>query len=51
MAAHAPDSDALEEGLRGLPATHRLGLDQTMTRTVLKECAAEISALSDALGN
>jgi HD-like signal output (HDOD) protein len=50
MASHAPDSEALEEALRGLPATHRLGLDQEKTRTVLKECAAEISALSDALG-
>jgi HD-like signal output (HDOD) protein len=50
MSAHAPDSDALEEALRGLPATLRLGLDQAKTRTILKECQTEISALSDALG-
>jgi HD-like signal output (HDOD) protein len=50
MASYVPDSDALEEALRGLPGAHRLGLDQKKTRVMMKECAAEISALSDALG-
>jgi HD-like signal output (HDOD) protein len=51
MAQHVPDSDALEDALRGLPGAVRLGLDDGKMRLVLKESAAEISALSDALGS
>jgi HD-like signal output (HDOD) protein len=51
MAAHSPDLEPLEEALRGLPAAHRLGLDEQKTRVVMQECAAEIAALSDALGS
>ena len=51
MAAHSPDSEPLEETLSDLPATHRLGLDEQKIRVVMQECAAEIAALSDALGS
>jgi HD-like signal output (HDOD) protein len=50
LAAHSADSETLEETLYDLPATHRLGLDGQKTRVVMQECAAEIAALSDALG-
>jgi HD-like signal output (HDOD) protein len=50
MAAHVPDSESLELALAGLPGSRRLGMDQKKTRVIMKECAAEISALSDALG-
>jgi HD-like signal output (HDOD) protein len=51
MAAQAPDSETLDDALRDVPATRRLGLGADRTRVVMKECAAEISALSDALGS
>jgi HD-like signal output (HDOD) protein len=51
MAAQDPDSQSLEDALRDLPAARRLGLNGDKTRVVMKECAAEISALSDALGS
>jgi len=51
MAAHSTDLEQLDEALRGLPATRRLGLDDGKTEHVMKDCAAEISALSDALGS
>jgi HD-like signal output (HDOD) protein len=51
MASHASDTSGLEEALRDLPAARRLGLDQEKTRTVMQESAAEVTALSDALGS
>ncbi len=51
MARHSANSEPIEEVLRDLPATHRLGLDEQKTRVVMQECAAEIAALSDALGS
>lgn len=51
MAAHAPDAQPLDECLREYPAARRLGLNDEKTRMVMHECAAEIAALSDALGN
>ncbi len=50
MAPHCANPEPLEQILRDLPATHRLGLDTQRTRVVMHECAAEIAALSDALG-
>jgi HD-like signal output (HDOD) protein len=51
MAAHSPDAQPLDECLREYPAARRLGLNDEKTRMVMHECAAEIAALSDALGN
>jgi HD-like signal output (HDOD) protein len=50
MAPHSKDAASLEAALSGLPASIRLGLDEAKTRAVMEECAAEVQALSDALG-
>ena len=50
MAAYPNDAAALETALHDLPTARRLGLDQAKTVRVMEESAAEISALSDALG-
>jgi HD-like signal output (HDOD) protein len=49
MEAHSADAEPLDVQLREFPAARRLGLDDEKTRMVVQECAAEISALSDAL--
>jgi HD-like signal output (HDOD) protein len=49
MASRGDDS-GLEAELEGLPAAGRLGLDETKTRAVMHESAAEVAALSQALG-
>ena len=51
MAAHAGDEAGLEAALRGLGATKRLGLNEEKTQAVMRESAAEVSALSQALGS
>jgi len=51
MAAHAADSTGLEAALSGLGAAKRLGLDEAKTQAVMSESAAEVSALSQALGD
>jgi HD-like signal output (HDOD) protein len=51
MASHVGDLAGLEADLQGLGAAMRLGLDQAKTLAVIKESAAEVSALSQALGN
>jgi HD-like signal output (HDOD) protein len=50
MASHAADMPGLEAALSGLAAARRLSLDQARTATVMRDCAAEVSALSQALG-
>ena len=50
MANHRDDQPGLEAALMDLPPAVRLGLDQDKTRLVLQECAAEVSALNQALG-
>jgi HD-like signal output (HDOD) protein len=50
MAAHRDDQTGLESALMDLPPTVRLGLDEDKTRLVLQECASEVSALNQALG-
>jgi HD-like signal output (HDOD) protein len=50
MAAYAEDFATLEVALNGLPTAGRLGLTETRTRAVMLESAAEVTALSDALG-
>jgi HD-like signal output (HDOD) protein len=51
MASHAEDNSGLEAALRDLGAARRLGLDQAKTQAVMRESAAEVSALSQALGD
>jgi HD-like signal output (HDOD) protein len=51
MAAHAGDEPGLEAALRGLGATKRLRLDEEKTQAVMRESAAEVTALSQALGS
>jgi HD-like signal output (HDOD) protein len=51
MASHVGDLAGLEADLQGLGAAMRLGLNQAKTLAVIKESAAEVSALSQALGN
>ncbi len=51
MAANSADSPALEAALQGLPASGRLGLNETRTLSVMRESAAEVTALSQALGD
>jgi HD-like signal output (HDOD) protein len=50
MANNRDDQAGLEAALMDLPPAVRLGLDQDKTRLVLQECAAEVSALNQALG-
>lgn len=51
MAAHSTDLPGLELALHDLPASQRLGLDGARTQLVMRESAAEVAALSDALGS
>ncbi len=51
MATYADDLSALEAALQGLPASVRLGLNESRTLSVMRESAAEVSALSEALGS
>ena len=50
MASRADDSPGLEASLSDVTAAKRLGLDQTKTQAVMSESAAEVTALSQALG-
>jgi hypothetical protein len=51
MTAHPRDPAALEAVLQGLPAGRRLGLNETRTASVMSESAAEVAALTEALGS
>jgi HD-like signal output (HDOD) protein len=51
MATYPADAAALDGMLRDSPSTQRLGLDQAKTQLVMQESAAEVAALTDALGN
>jgi hypothetical protein len=51
MAAHGEDTAGLEAAMQGLGAAKRLGLDGEKTQTVIRESAAEVTALSQALGS
>jgi HD-like signal output (HDOD) protein len=51
MAAHGEDASGLEAALQGLGAAKRLRLDEEKTQTVIRESTAEVTALSQALGN
>jgi HD-like signal output (HDOD) protein len=50
LANHGADQAGLESELINLAPAGRLGLDEAKTRLVLQECAAEVSALNQALG-
>jgi HD-like signal output (HDOD) protein len=50
MAGLSEDFPALEAALHGLPTGVRLGLNEARTLTVIRESAAEVTALSQALG-
>jgi HD-like signal output (HDOD) protein len=49
MASYEADIPGLQIALNGLPATIRLGLEEARIHTVIEDCAAEVSALSEAL--
>jgi HD-like signal output (HDOD) protein len=51
MASHVADVPGLEAALHDLGAARRLGLDEAKTSAVMRESAAEVTALSQALGN
>jgi HD-like signal output (HDOD) protein len=51
MASHTADVPGLEAALHDLGAARRLGLNQAKTLDVMRESAAEVTALSQALGN
>lgn len=50
MSSYGEDLPALEAALNGLPASGRLGLNEARTMSLMQESAAEVSALSEALG-
>ncbi len=50
MASYESDIPGLELAVNGLPTALRLGLDETRIHAVMTACAAEVSALRDALG-
>ena len=51
MAEHTADIPALELALADIPAAKRMGLNEAKTLEVMTESAAEVSALSQALGD
>jgi HD-like signal output (HDOD) protein len=51
MVAYGTDIAGLEATLQELPAAKRLGLNQAKTLAVMQDSAAEVTALSQALGN
>jgi HD-like signal output (HDOD) protein len=51
MASHDGDSPVLQAALSDLGAAKRLGLDEAKTQAVMLESAAEVTALSQALGD
>jgi HD-like signal output (HDOD) protein len=51
MASHVEDVPGLEAALQDLGAARRLCLDEAKTQAVMRESAAEVTALSQALGN
>jgi HD-like signal output (HDOD) protein len=51
MSSHMADAPGLEAALQDLGAAKRLGLNEAKTSVVMRESAAEVSALSQALGN
>ena len=51
FAANSKERASLDSMLMDLPAAIRLGLDAAKTDLIMKECAAEVSALSQALGD
>jgi HD-like signal output (HDOD) protein len=51
MASHAADMPGLELALEDLGAAKRLGLGESKLHEVMLESAAEVSALSQALGD
>jgi hypothetical protein len=51
MAAYAADIAGLELALNDVGAAKRLGLDTEKTQAVMRDSAAEVTALSQALGN
>jgi HD-like signal output (HDOD) protein len=51
MASHMADAPGLAAALHDLGAAKRLGLDEAKTSAVMRESAAEVTALSQALGN
>ena len=50
MANYFHESEGLEIALSGRQPTIRLGLDEARIKTVMDDCATEVSALSEALG-
>jgi HD-like signal output (HDOD) protein len=50
MASHVGDIPGLEAALNDVAAAARLGLDEAKTQAVMSESAAEVTALSQALG-
>ncbi|HEX3848315.1 MAG TPA: HDOD domain-containing protein, partial [Steroidobacteraceae bacterium] len=50
MSTHRGDIPALEEMLKDVGAAERLGLDASKISSVMTESAAEVAALSEALG-
>ena len=51
MAEHTADIPGLELALADIPAAKRMGLNEAKTLEVMTESAAEVSALSQALGD
>ena len=51
MASHAADTPGLEAAMIDLGAAKRLGLDEAKTQAVMRDSAAEVTALSQALGD
>jgi len=51
MAEHSKDAATLETTLAGLPSALRLGLSEARTLGIIRDSSAEVSALSQALGD
>jgi HD-like signal output (HDOD) protein len=51
LSSHHANADGIDEALDGLPTAKRFGLNKERARLLMRECAAEVSALSSALGD
>jgi HD-like signal output (HDOD) protein len=51
LASHHTNADGIDEALDGLPTAKRFGLNKERARLLMRECAAEVTALTNALGD
>jgi HD-like signal output (HDOD) protein len=51
LASHHTNADGIDEALDGLATAKRFGLNKERARLMMRECAVEVTALTNALGD